>query len=83
MILLRLFFEFCKVGLFSVGGGLATIPFLTDMGIRTGWFTPAQLTDICCLTLIESPFLKRQPLLYACPSRHTCCESAIRSLLSD
>ena len=50
MILLRLFFEFCKVGLFSVGGGLATIPFLTDMGIRTGWFTPAQLTDMIAIS---------------------------------
>lgn len=37
MILLRLFFEFAKVGLFAVGGGLATIPFLQDMGTRTGW----------------------------------------------
>lgn len=50
MIYLRLFFEFCKVGLFSVGGGLATIPFLTDMGIRTGWFTPAQLADMIAVS---------------------------------
>lgn len=32
MILLRLFFEFAKTGLFAVGGGLATIPFLQDLG---------------------------------------------------
>ena len=50
MIYLRLFFEFCKVGLFSVGGGLATIPFLTDMGIRTGWFTPGQLADMIAIS---------------------------------
>lgn len=50
MICLRLFFEFCKVGLFSVGGGLATIPFLTDMGIRTGWFTPGQLADMIAVS---------------------------------
>ena len=50
MILLRLFFEFCKVGLFSVGGGLATIPFLSDMGIRTGWFTPSQLADMIAIS---------------------------------
>ena len=37
-LLLQLFLEFCRVGLFSVGGGLATIPFLTDLGQRTGWF---------------------------------------------
>ena len=50
MIYLRLFFEFCKVGLFSVGGGLATIPFLTDMGIRTGWFSPGQLADMIAIS---------------------------------
>ena len=46
MTFLRLFFEFFKVGLFSVGGGLATIPFLTDLGNRTGWFTSGQLADM-------------------------------------
>ncbi|MFR6332906.1 MAG: chromate transporter [Eisenbergiella sp.] len=28
MILLRLFIEFFKIGLFAIGGGMATIPFL-------------------------------------------------------
>lgn len=50
MIYLRLFFEFCKVGLFSVGGGLATIPFLTDMAHRTGWFTTHQLADMIAIS---------------------------------
>lgn len=36
---LRLFFEFFKTGLFSVGGGMATVPFLYDMADATGWFT--------------------------------------------
>lgn len=49
MIFLRLFFEFFKVGLFSVGGGLATIPFLTDLGSRTGWFTSGQLADMIAI----------------------------------
>ena len=44
MTLLRLFFEFAKVGLFSVGGGLATMPFLQRMGEATGWFTNTDLT---------------------------------------
>ena len=48
--LLRLFFEFCRVGLFSVGGGLATIPFLTDLGGRTGWFTDQQLADMIAIS---------------------------------
>ncbi len=49
MIYLRLFFEFCKIGLFAVGGGLATIPFLADLGHRTGWFTQGQLADMIAI----------------------------------
>ena len=47
---LRLFFEFFKVGLFSVGGGLATIPFLTDIGVRTQWFTSADLANMIAIS---------------------------------
>ena len=43
ILYLRLFWEFFKVGLFSIGGGMATIPFLTELGERTGWFTAGQL----------------------------------------
>lgn len=50
MIYLRLFFEFFKTGLFAVGGGMATLPFLRDMGARTGWFTEAQLTDMIAVS---------------------------------
>lgn len=39
MIYLRLFYEFFKTGLFAVGGGMATIPFLYNMADTTGWFT--------------------------------------------
>ena len=46
MMLLRLYFEFFRTGLFAVGGGLATIPFLEDMAARTGWFTAADLTTM-------------------------------------
>lgn len=50
MIYLRLFFEFFCTGLFSVGGGLATLPFLYDMSARTGWFTTAQLADMIAVS---------------------------------
>lgn len=50
MILIRLFFEFFRVGLFSVGGGLATIPFLNDLGSRTGWFTSGDLADMIAVS---------------------------------
>lgn len=46
MIFLRLFFEFFKTGLFSIGGGMATVPFLQDMAVKTGWFTSDQLADM-------------------------------------
>ena len=50
MIYLRLFYEFFKTGLFAVGGGLATLPFLNDMADRTGWFTRAQLADMLAVS---------------------------------
>ncbi|MBQ2830359.1 MAG: chromate transporter, partial [Oscillospiraceae bacterium] len=46
MLYLRLFLEFFKIGLFAVGGGMATLPFLYDLSDSTGWFTRAQLTDM-------------------------------------
>ena len=46
MILLRLFFEFFKTGLFAIGGGMATVPFLYAMSDKTAWFTHAQLADM-------------------------------------
>jgi len=50
MILLRLFWEFLKVGLFSIGGGMATLPFLQEMGTATGWFTNGQLADMVAVS---------------------------------
>ena len=50
MILLRLFWEFFKTGLFAVGGGLATLPFLYDISTRTGWFSQAQLADMIAVS---------------------------------
>ena len=50
-LLLTLFFEFFKTGLFSVGGGMATLPFLYDMSARhPDWFTTAQLADMLAVS---------------------------------
>ena len=46
MTALTLFLEFFKTGLFAVGGGLATIPFLTEMAKNYPWFSVEQLTDM-------------------------------------
>jgi chromate transporter len=50
MILLRLYYEFFKTGLFAVGGGLATLPFLRNIAAATGWFTQAQLADMVAVS---------------------------------
>ena len=47
---LQLFWEFFKTGLFAVGGGMATLPFLYDMSDKTGWFTRAQLADMIAVS---------------------------------
>ena len=50
MIYLSLFWEFFKTGLFSVGGGMATLPFLYIMAETKGWFTAAQLADMVAVS---------------------------------
>jgi chromate transporter len=50
VIELLLFWEFLKIGLFSVGGGMATLPFLYDLSDSTGWFTHAQLADMLAVS---------------------------------
>ena len=50
MLYLRLFLEFFCTGLFSIGGGLATIPFLQNIGVRTGWFTSQELANMIAVS---------------------------------
>ena len=50
MILLRLFIEYFKVGLFSIGGGAATVPFLYELSEKTGWFTAVELTNMIAIS---------------------------------
>ena len=44
--ILHLFYEFFKTGLFAIGGGMATIPFLYDLSDKTGWFTHNDLANM-------------------------------------
>ncbi len=46
MTYLLLFWEFFKTGLFAIGGGMATIPFLYDLSDKTGWFTRNDLANM-------------------------------------
>ena len=50
MIYLQLFWEFFKTGLFSIGGGLATLPFLRQMGQRYHWFTETELANMLAVS---------------------------------
>lgn len=50
MIYIKLFWEFFQTGLFAVGGGMATLPFLYDISDRTGWFTHQQLADMIAVS---------------------------------
>ena len=50
MIWLQMFWEFFKAGLFAVGGGLATLPFLYDISQRTGWFTAEDIANMIAIS---------------------------------
>ena len=50
MIYLTLFYEFFKVGLFSVGGGVATIPFYMELADKYDWLTTQMLTDMIAVS---------------------------------
>nr|MDD6336472.1 chromate transporter [bacterium] len=50
MIYLTLFYEFFKMGLFAIGGGMATLPFLQSICERYDWFTPQMLADMVAIS---------------------------------
>lgn len=50
MLYIKLFWEFFQTGLFAVGGGMATLPFLYDISDRTGWYTHQQLADMIAVS---------------------------------
>ena len=50
MLIFRLFWEFFKTGLFAIGGGLATLPFLYDMQAATGWFTLDDISNMIAIS---------------------------------
>lgn len=42
--------EFFKIGLFAIGGGLVTVPFLYDLTEQYDWFTAKELTDMIAVS---------------------------------
>ncbi|MBR2430757.1 chromate transporter [bacterium] len=52
MIYLNLFFEFFKIGLFSFGGGYATLPFLYHISNTHNWYSLDELARIAAIASI-------------------------------
>lgn len=50
MLYLQLYLEFFQIGLFAIGGGLATIPFLQELGERTQWFSQGDLANMIAVS---------------------------------
>ena len=50
MIYIILFLEFFKIGLFSVGGGLATLPFLKELIDKYGWISQDELLNMIAIS---------------------------------
>jgi len=50
MIYLQLFYEYFKIGLFAVGGGQATIPFLIKLSEKTAWYSLEELTNMIAIS---------------------------------
>ena len=50
MTYLLLYWEFFKTGLFAIGGGMATLPFLKEIGETYGWFTYTELMNILAVS---------------------------------
>lgn len=50
MIYLTLAYEFFKIGLFSIGGGMATLPFLMDLTAKYDWFSASELANMVAIS---------------------------------
>ena len=45
-----LFYEFFKIGLFAIGGGAVSIPFLFDLSEKFNWFSKEELIDMIAIS---------------------------------
>lgn len=50
MIYILLFWEFFQIGLFAIGGGLVTVPFLFDLAEKYAWFNSNEITDMIAVS---------------------------------
>ena len=52
MLILKLFIEFLKIGAFSFGGGLGTLPYIYEMARKTSWITEDYIVNILTVSQI-------------------------------
>jgi len=52
MILFKLFCEFLKIGSFSFGGGMSTLPYMYEMARNTGWITEERITNLISMSQV-------------------------------
>ncbi len=50
MLLIDMFWEFFKIGLFAVGGGMATLPFLHELANSQEWFSIADVSNMLAIS---------------------------------
>lgn len=50
MTFFYLFIEFFQIGLFSIGGGMATVPFLLDLANRYDWYTASEFANMVAIS---------------------------------
>ena len=50
MLILELCFRFFFCGLFAIGGGLATLPFLYNISKETGWYTFNDISNMIAVS---------------------------------
>lgn len=48
--MITMFFEFMKIGLFAVGGGPATLPYLMELAEKYNWYTMQDLTNMIAVS---------------------------------
>lgn len=52
MLYLQLFWQFFQIGVFSFGGGYATLPFLYEIADKFHWYSSADLTNMLAISSI-------------------------------
>jgi len=50
ILLFKLFISFFTIGITSIGGGLSTIPLLTDIMIKNNWMTNGEIIDMIAIS---------------------------------